>query len=153
MSTRFIEEQRKRLASELEDGIKLLRAAHQLQVRALDMVMGSPLSVDLASLATKAPPATEREAAEEKAPSRRGASRRRKNKRGTLKEAIFEAIANAGDGFTASDIAAALGRPVNKGSLRATLNRLVVSGHLTRQSRRSEDGQSVYSRQARLPGT
>lgn len=123
------EQRKQRLDEQLRAGIELLQAAHQRQVRALDVLWmtGGEEGVKIPLLA-EAPAAAPLPVPPPAPPrARRGA--------GELFSEVLEALANVPEVFTRSHVCAQLGYEPDRGSLYRVLQELIAEGFLALQLR------------------
>lgn len=139
---------RQALDRQLEAGIELLRQAHQVQVRALEMVwMINPVA-ELPLPAT-AGPAQEAQPAPQAAPPAAPVPERPPTRKPwALLDDVFDALPKLGPEFVSSDVCRALGYEPNRASLQRTLQELASQGLIKRVKPGSG---KVAARWAKLP--
>ena len=133
MDQKGLEDYKSKLEVELEMGIQILRAAHKVQLNAIETIQRGGLGLDALSVTAtipKAPPALP-PALPVREPSlqHKAAKPKRRAHRsyGRLRKTIERSIEGVtGRRFTLEDVLKGLGNPANRGSVRSTVNRLAA---------------------------
>jgi len=137
MDPKGLEDYKRSLEAELERGIQILRAAHKLQLNAIETIQETiqrgGLGLDALSVTANTPKAKALPAAPLSPPVREptlqhkvGKPKRRVHRSyGRLRKAIEHSIEGvAGRRFTLDDVLKGIGKDANRGSVRSTVNRL-----------------------------
>jgi hypothetical protein len=112
------------LDRQLEAGIELLRQAHQVQVRALEMVWMTNPAAELTPRIAAGP-----EVAAQPAPEASPPPGRRTNRGAwALYDDVFDALAKVGPEFERADVCRVLGYEPNRASLQRALKELAGEG-------------------------
>ncbi|HTG34301.1 MAG TPA: hypothetical protein VLB76_15340 [Thermoanaerobaculia bacterium] len=142
MTREDYEEQKRRLAEQHRALLEMVETAHQLQLRALEIVWRMMSGEGTAEALP--PPVVPRPAAA--APLSPAPPARRRQKAGELYHDVLAALPGLPDPFTQSDVCGAIGYTPDRGSLYRTLQELRIQGSLAVQSSGSGSQPTSYRR-------
>ena len=144
MTREQYEQHKQRLGEQLQAGIRLLEAAHQAQVRALDLVWmlqaegAAPRSVAEAAALSSPEPAKQEPLPAPSAPRRLGIA--------NLEQDLLAALPRLPERFTRGDVCEALGYEPDRGTLYRLLQELAQKGAVRVESLGSGRRATVYRR-------